>query len=68
MVEQVVRPTGLVDPLVEIKRQLARWTTCWARYELLSPATARISHDTDQAHGNLTDHLGEHDVRALFAF
>jgi excinuclease UvrABC helicase subunit UvrB len=28
VVEQVVRPTGLVDPVVEVRPATTRWTTC----------------------------------------
>ena len=31
VVEQVIRPTGLVDPVVEVRPAGARWTTCWRR-------------------------------------
>ena len=29
--EQIIRPTGLVDPEVEVRPIKGRWTTCWRR-------------------------------------
>jgi excinuclease ABC subunit B len=31
VVEQIIRPTGLVDPEVEVRPARGRWTTCWRR-------------------------------------
>jgi excinuclease ABC subunit B len=36
--EQVIRPTGLVDPVTEIRPSRARWTTCWPS---AAPSSAR---------------------------
>ena len=67
-VEQVVRPTGLVDPPVEIKPAtsqvddlLGEIRTVVARNErvLVTTLTKRMAED-------LTDYLGEHDVRVRY--
>ena len=31
VVEQIIRPTGLLDPEVEVRPVKGRWTTCWGR-------------------------------------
>ncbi len=68
MVEQVVRPTGLVDPPVEIKPAtsqvddlLGEIRTVVAGNErvLVTTLTKRMAED-------LTDYLGEHDVRVRY--
>ena len=68
MVEQVVRPTGLVDPPVEIKPAssqvddlLGEIRTVVASNErvLVTTLTKRMAED-------LTDYLGEHDVRVRY--
>ena len=67
-VEQVVRPTGLVDPPVEIKPAtsqvddlLGEIRTVIANNErvLVTTLTKRMAED-------LTDYLGEHDVRVRY--
>ncbi len=39
--EQVIRPTGLVDPVIECARPRSRWTTCWARCREVAQAGYR---------------------------
>ena len=31
VVEQIIRPTGLLDPEIVVRQPPIRWTTCWAR-------------------------------------
>ncbi len=68
VVEQVVRPTGLVDPIVEVRPAttqvddvLKEIRRCEARQErvLITTLTKRMSED-------LTDYLMEHDVRVRY--
>ena len=40
VVEQIVRPTGLVDPEVMVRPPRARSTTCWPRSKAASSATS----------------------------
>ena len=42
VVEQVVRPTGLVDPIIVVARRPPRWTTCWARSQRVAPTSASV--------------------------
>ncbi len=67
-VEQVVRPTGLVDPVVEIRPARAqvddllaeiRETTAKGDRVLVTTLTKRMSED-------LTEYLSEHDVRVRY--
>src|SRR5207302_461998 len=68
VVEQVVRPTGLVDPEVEVRPVatqvddvFSEIRLCAARGErvLITTLTKRMAED-------LTDYLGEHDVRVRY--
>jgi len=56
VVEQVIRPTGLVDPQVEI-RPSGQWMTCWKKYAsapkkndafLVTTLTKRMSEDLSE--------------------
>ena len=67
-VEQVIRPTGLIDPPVEIRPARARSTTCWARSSevalrgyrtLVTVLTKRMAED-------LTEYLHENGVRVRY--
>ena len=67
-VEQVVRPTGLVDPVVEIRPARTqvddllaeiRETTAKGDRVLVTTLTKRMSED-------LTEYLNEHDVRVRY--
>ena len=68
IVEQVVRPTGLVDPVVEVRPVrtqvddvLSEIRACVARRErvLITVLTKRMAED-------LTDYLHDHDVRVRY--
>lgn len=68
VVEQVVRPTGLVDPLVEIRAaraqvddllsEIRRTTRCGLRV-LVTTLTKRMAED-------LTDYLSEHEIKVRY--
>ena len=67
-VEQVVRPTGLVDPVVEVRPARTqvddllaeiRETTAKGDRVLVTTLTKRMSED-------LTEYLNEHDVRVRY--
>ena len=68
VVEQVVRPTGLVDPEIEVRPALTQVD------DLLSQISARIAVDerilvttlTKRMSEDLTDYLTDHDVRARY--
>src|SRR5689334_4559230 len=68
VVEQVVRPTGLVDPQVEVRPvgtqvddvlSEIRKTSARGERVLITTLTKRMAED-------LTDYLGEHDVRVRY--
>jgi excinuclease ABC subunit B len=67
VVEQVVRPTGLVDPVLIVRPPRHRSTTCCPksgcasrlRAVLVTTLTKRMAED-------LTDYLGEHEVRVRY--
>jgi len=68
VVEQVVRPTGLVDPQIEVRPALTQVDDllseirkCVAKEErvLVTTLTKRMSED-------LTDYLGDHDVKVRY--
>ncbi len=40
VIEQVVRPTGLVDPEIEVRPAMTRWTTCSRRSASVWPRTS----------------------------
>ncbi|WP_152224685.1 excinuclease ABC subunit UvrB [Pseudomonas sp. SCB32] len=68
VVEQVVRPTGLVDPEVEIRPATTQVD------DLLSEIRLRVAEDqrvlvttlTKRMAEDLTDYLGDHDVRVRY--
>jgi excinuclease ABC subunit B len=68
VVEQVVRPTGLVDPQVEVRPALTQVD------DLLSEIGLRVAHAervlvttlTKRMAEDLTDYLGEHGVRVRY--
>ncbi len=68
VVEQVVRPTGLVDPEVEVRPALTQVD------DLLSEIRVRVAHHervlvttlTKRMAEDLTDYLDEHDVRVRY--
>ena len=37
--EQVIRPTGVLDPVVEVRVTTARWMICWGRSAIGRPRT-----------------------------
>ncbi|MGK9065020.1 excinuclease ABC subunit UvrB [Stutzerimonas chloritidismutans] len=68
VIEQVVRPTGLVDPLLEVRPALTQVddllseiNKCVAKEErvLVTTLTKRMAED-------LTDYLGDHNVRVRY--
>ena len=42
VVEQVIRPTGLMDPAITCGRRAARWTICWRRSVNASSGNERV--------------------------
>lgn len=68
VVEQVVRPTGLIDPEIEVRPALTQVD------DLLSQISARVAVDervlvttlTKRMSEDLTDYLGDHNVRARY--
>jgi excinuclease ABC subunit B len=57
-VEQVIRPTGLIDPPVDIRPARARSTICSpSAARSRSRAIARAGHHADQAHGRGPDRI-----------
>lgn len=68
IIEQVVRPTGLLDPVIEV-RPVATQVD-----DLLSEIKLRISQDerilvttlTKRMSENLTDYLSEHDIKVKY--
>ena len=68
VVEQVVRPTGLVDPEVEVRPALTQVD------DLLSEVQVRVAHDervlvttlTKRMAEDLTEYLNEHGVRVRY--
>ena len=38
--EQVIRPTGVLDPVVEVRPTTGRWTICWGRSVIGRPRTS----------------------------
>jgi hypothetical protein len=57
VVEQVVRPTGLVDPRSKCGRPPRRWTTCCRRSASRRDQRTGADHHADQAHGRAADRL-----------
>ena len=31
VIEQIIRPTGLMDPLIDVRPAKGRWTICWPK-------------------------------------
>jgi excinuclease ABC subunit B len=66
VVDQVVRPTGLLDPIIEVRPVAPRWTTCSLRSAnaainervLVTTLTKRMAED-------LTEYLEEHGERCV---
>ena len=67
VVEQLVRPTGLIDPEIEFVRHRPRSTTC-CRKSTSVPAGERvlITTLTKRMAEDLTDYLREHGVRVRY--
>ncbi len=58
VVEQLVRPTGLIDPVVEIRPAKSQVDDVLSEIgHRVAGARARPDHDTDQAHGRRPDRL-----------
>ena len=68
VVEQVVRPTGLVDPEVEIRPAGTQVDDVLSEIRLRAAADERvlITTLTKRMAEDLTDYLGEHDVRVRY--
>lgn len=67
-VEQVVRPTGLVDPPVEIKPATSQVDDLLGEIRTVVAAKERVlvTTLTKRMAEDLTDYLGEHDVRVRY--
>ena len=67
-VEQVVRPTGLVDPPVEIKPATSQVDDLLGEIRTVVAANERVlvTTLTKRMAEDLTDYLGEHDVRVRY--
>ena len=67
-VEQVVRPTGLVDPPVEIKPATSQVDDLLGEIRTVVTANERVlvTTLTKRMAEDLTDYLGEHDVRVRY--
>ena len=67
-VEQVVRPTGLVDPPVEIKPAISQVDDLLGEIRTVVAASERVlvTTLTKRMAEDLTDYLGEHDVRVRY--
>jgi hypothetical protein len=57
VVEQIIRPTGLVGSGGRVRPANGRSTTCWGTCATPSPRDAGARHDADQAHGRGSDRL-----------
>ena len=68
VVEQVVRPTGLVDPLVEVKPATSQVDDLLSEIHLRVERTERVlvTTLTKRMAEDLTDYLGEHGVRVRY--
>jgi hypothetical protein len=68
--EQVIRPTGLIDPPVEVRPAAPRSTTCSARSARWRGRLPHAVHRADQAHGRGPDRIPARArrARALHAF
>ena len=64
VVEQVIRPTGLLDPVISVRPTKGRSTTCSTRCaRCRGNKGQRAGHDADQADGRGPDRLPEGDGR-----
>jgi len=67
VVEQIIRPTGLIDPSVEIRPVKGKWTTCWAKSASGRQQPARAGHHAYQAHvRRLAEYYSEVGVRCRY--
>jgi excinuclease ABC subunit B len=68
VVEQVVRPTGLVDPRSRCARPATRWTTCCRKSTSASKMGERvlITTLTKRMAEQLTDYLGDNGVKVRY--
>jgi excinuclease ABC subunit B len=67
VVEQVVRPTGLVDPEVEVRPARRRSTTCSTRSaRVASGERVLVTTLTKRMAEDLTDYLHEHGVKVRY--
>jgi excinuclease ABC subunit B len=57
VVEQIIRPTGLVDPNIEVRPAQTRSTTCCTRFESRRAGHARAGDHAHQTHGRGPDRL-----------
>jgi excinuclease ABC subunit B len=66
VVDQVVRPTGLLDPIIEVRPVAPRSTIC-SRRSARRHQRARAGHHADQTHGGrFTEYLEEHGERVRY--
>ena len=68
VVEQVVRPTGLVDPAIEIRPAISQVDDCLSEISLRAAANERvlITVLTKRMAEDLTEYLMEHGVRVRY--
>lgn len=68
VIEQVVRPTGLVDPLVEVRPALSQVDDLLSEIRVRVAANERVLATTltKRMAEDLTDYLGEHGVRVRY--
>jgi excinuclease ABC subunit B len=68
VIEQVVRPTGLVDPEVEVRPAITQVDDLLSEIRLRAAANERVlvTTLTKRMAEDLTDYLGEHDVRVRY--
>ena len=68
MVEQVVRPTGLVDPPVEVKPASSQVDDLLGEIRTVVDSNERVlvTTLTKRMAEDLTDYLGEHDIRVRY--
>ncbi|MCG5516761.1 MULTISPECIES: excinuclease ABC subunit UvrB [unclassified Ectothiorhodospira] len=68
VVEQVVRPTGLVDPEVEVRPATAQVDDVLSEIRLRTAVNERvlITTLTKRMAEDLTEYLGEHDIRVRY--
>jgi len=68
IVEQVVRPTGLVDPLIEVRPATSQVDDLLSEIHIRAGVHERVlvTTLTKRMAEDLTDYLGEHDVRVRY--